>query len=167
MWNLPELEIEPVSPALAGRFLTTGPWGKPGIWTLSCGMWDLVLWPAFEPRPPALAARSLSHWTYQESPTLEVLEGWGRERTIKWQPTLIHSLCISSLAPLFLFFFPKSPTSFSFSYPQLMASKSVLMRTADLFRLAVKFTAVSQGLEQSLAWSRYLVSDGHWERKLM
>ena len=33
MWNLPELGIEPVSPALAGRFLTTGPpekssWGR-------------------------------------------------------------------------------------------------------------------------------------------
>ena len=28
MWNLPEAGIEPVSPALAGRFLTTGPPGK-------------------------------------------------------------------------------------------------------------------------------------------
>ena len=28
-WNLPGPEIEPVSPALAGRFLTTGPSGKP------------------------------------------------------------------------------------------------------------------------------------------
>ena len=29
MWNLPGPEIEPVSPVLAGRFLTTGPSGKP------------------------------------------------------------------------------------------------------------------------------------------
>ena len=29
----------------------------------SCGMWDLVPWPRIEPRPPALGARSLSHWT--------------------------------------------------------------------------------------------------------
>ena len=29
MWNLPRVGIEPVSPALAGRFLTTGPPGKP------------------------------------------------------------------------------------------------------------------------------------------
>ena len=29
MWNLPRSGIEPESPALAGRFLTTGPPGKP------------------------------------------------------------------------------------------------------------------------------------------
>ena len=29
MWDLPGLGIEPVSPALAGRFLTTGPPGNP------------------------------------------------------------------------------------------------------------------------------------------
>ena len=29
MWDLPEPGIEPVSPALAGGFLTTGPPGKP------------------------------------------------------------------------------------------------------------------------------------------
>ena len=28
MWDLPGLGIKPVSPALAGRFLTTGPPGK-------------------------------------------------------------------------------------------------------------------------------------------
>ena len=28
MWNLPEPGVEPMSPALAGRFLTTGPPGK-------------------------------------------------------------------------------------------------------------------------------------------
>ena len=28
MWNLPESGIEPLSPALAGGFLTTGPPGK-------------------------------------------------------------------------------------------------------------------------------------------
>ena len=33
-----------------------------GMWTLSCGMWDLVPQPGMEPRPPALGARSLSHW---------------------------------------------------------------------------------------------------------
>ena len=29
MWNLPGLGLEPVSPALAGGFLTTAPPGKP------------------------------------------------------------------------------------------------------------------------------------------
>ena len=28
MWNLPEAGVEPVSPILAGGFLTTGPQGK-------------------------------------------------------------------------------------------------------------------------------------------
>ena len=30
MWDLPRLGLEPVSPALAGRFSTTAPPGKPG-----------------------------------------------------------------------------------------------------------------------------------------
>ena len=30
MWDLPRPGLEPVSPALAGRFLTTAPPGKPG-----------------------------------------------------------------------------------------------------------------------------------------
>ena len=30
---------------------------------LSFGMWDLVLRPGIKPRPPALGARSLGHWT--------------------------------------------------------------------------------------------------------
>ena len=35
MWDLPVPRLEPVSPALAGRFLTTGPPGKPkGITTV-------------------------------------------------------------------------------------------------------------------------------------
>ena len=34
----------------------------------SCSMWDLVPWPGIEPRPPALGARSLSHWTTREVP---------------------------------------------------------------------------------------------------
>jgi len=29
MWELPRAGIKPMSPALAGRFLTTGPAGKP------------------------------------------------------------------------------------------------------------------------------------------
>ena len=31
MWDLPKSEIEPESPALAGRFFTTDPPGKPAI----------------------------------------------------------------------------------------------------------------------------------------
>ena len=32
----------------------------------SCSMWDLVPWPEFEPRAPALQVQSLSHWTIRE-----------------------------------------------------------------------------------------------------
>ena len=35
---------------------------------LSCDMLDLVPRPGIEPRPPALGARSLSHWTTREVP---------------------------------------------------------------------------------------------------
>ena len=33
---------------------------------LSCGIWELVPWPGIKPRPPALGAQSLSHWTTRE-----------------------------------------------------------------------------------------------------
>ena len=36
--------------------------------TLSCCLWDLVPWPGIKPRPPALGAWHLSHWTTREVP---------------------------------------------------------------------------------------------------
>ena len=84
-----------------------------------------------------------------------------RQRTDSaWPPTLTHCTCISSLAPPLLFPFPKSPTSSCQDedppedvYPQLVASKSVLMRTAYLFRLAVTLTAASVAIySASLPW---------------
>ena len=42
-----------------------------GLQTLRCLMWGLVPWPGSEPRPPALGAQSLSHWSTGEvSPIL-------------------------------------------------------------------------------------------------
>ena len=38
------------------------------MWTLGCGMWDLVSRPTIESRPPALGTQSLSHWTTKEVP---------------------------------------------------------------------------------------------------
>ena len=38
------------------------------IWTLSCGIWDLVPWPGIEPRPPELGVQSLMYWTTREVP---------------------------------------------------------------------------------------------------
>ena len=36
----------------------------------SCSMWNRVPWPGIQPRPPAWAAWSLSHWTTREVPAL-------------------------------------------------------------------------------------------------
>ena len=41
---------------------------------LSCGMWDLVLPPGIEPRPPASGGRSLGHWTTREVPHHKAFE---------------------------------------------------------------------------------------------
>ena len=43
MWDLPRPEIEPVSPALQGGFLTTGPPGKPHHYSYlpACPFWVL------------------------------------------------------------------------------------------------------------------------------
>ena len=35
MWDLPRPGLEPMSPALAGRFSTTAPSGKPYAWILT------------------------------------------------------------------------------------------------------------------------------------
>ena len=35
---------------------------------LSCGLWDLLPQRRIEPRPPALGAQSLSHWTTRDVP---------------------------------------------------------------------------------------------------
>ena len=40
-----------------------------------CNMWDLVPWPGIEPRPPALGAWSLNHWTIREVPAV-LLKMW-------------------------------------------------------------------------------------------
>ena len=41
------------------------------MWTLSCGMWDLVPWPGIEPRsPPHWDCKIISAWTTREVPVL-------------------------------------------------------------------------------------------------
>ena len=42
MWDLPRPGIEPVSPALQGRFLTTGPAGEPEEVTFKLGVEGLL-----------------------------------------------------------------------------------------------------------------------------
>ena len=83
MWDLPGPGIEPMSPALAGGFLTIVPPGKSQhncfyfyyffiFWPhrAACGI--LVPQPGVRPGPPALEVWSLNHWTTREVPDLIV-----------------------------------------------------------------------------------------------
>ena len=42
MWDLPRPGIEPVSPALAGRVLTTAPPGKSSSYTSDCNLFGVT-----------------------------------------------------------------------------------------------------------------------------
>ena len=91
MWDLPRPGLEPVSPALAGRFSTTAPPGKPLPLELLIDLKDATLlhlfifiylyfWPrhaawgisvprpGIEPRPFTVKAQSPNHWTTREFP---------------------------------------------------------------------------------------------------
>ena len=39
-----------------------------GMGNLGCNMWDLVPWPRIKPRPSAVGAQNLNHWTTGKSP---------------------------------------------------------------------------------------------------
>ena len=77
MWDLPGPGLEPVSPALAGGFLTTAPPGRPLLL-----FYVLVFWPRgtrdLSPptrgptRTPCIGRWSLNHWTAREVPFLYV-----------------------------------------------------------------------------------------------
>ena len=45
------------------------------MWTLTCGMWDLVLWPGIEPKPPALETGVLA-WTKSRKGSFRVPYQW-------------------------------------------------------------------------------------------
>ena len=61
-----------------------------GIQTPHCSMWHLVPWPGIGPlpRPPALGAQSLSHWTTREVPVLAFLKAWAPSLAL-----LLPSVC--------------------------------------------------------------------------
>ena len=63
LWQIPQsLGHEPYLPSFIRMYMA--------LLSLSCGMWDLVLWPGIEPGPPALGVWSLSHWITREVPYL-------------------------------------------------------------------------------------------------
>ena len=90
MWDLPRPGLEPVSPALAGRFSTTAPPGKPsfsffniylfyfwlhGVLVAACRLSCPAACGILVPRPgirtcvPCIGRWILNHWTTREVPT--------------------------------------------------------------------------------------------------
>ena len=64
---------------------------------LSCGMWDLVLWPRINPGPPALGVQNLSHWITGEVLSIilncKILETTKIHTYIgEWLNKLVHPL---------------------------------------------------------------------------
>ena len=95
MWDLPRPGLEPVSPALAGRFSTTVPPGKPScgpflklllnsvtilflFYVLAFGPWgtrDLSSPTRDRTRTPCFGRQSLNHWTAREVPSFSIVRG--------------------------------------------------------------------------------------------
>ena len=78
MWDFPGPGLEPVSPALAGRFLTTAPPGKPNwrffYWEISPGLWWILF----------ISLLGLGRWTSWQSFYYRFLAGldcWLRKHT--------------------------------------------------------------------------------------
>ena len=93
-------------------------------------MWDLVPWPGIEPRPPALGARSLSHWITRDILGFELLvcviyEDWRS----KYRPRECRDRISSNLPKRF-----RSIQSSLFSFP-FQASCSLSHRHMPLFIL--------------------------------
>ena len=62
-----------------------------GMWTLSCGMWDLVPWPRIEPRPCTLGTQSPSHRTTKEVHRRNTIIPILLKRKVKLRGLLIFS----------------------------------------------------------------------------
>ena len=63
MWDLPRPGLKPVSPALAGRFSTTAPQGKPGLSCLNAA-WALGL--GTMPQEILIALKAENHCSKRE-----------------------------------------------------------------------------------------------------
>ena len=61
----------------------------------SCSMWDLVLWPGIKPKPYALGAWSLTHWTTRDVPVHLFLLYWATwAACIFWRLIFRQLLCL-------------------------------------------------------------------------
>ena len=81
-------------------------------------MWDLVLWPEIEPRPPALGAQSLNCWT-----TREVPGGQSYNHLINWSYPTQTCVCLQNIS---------WPILYRSSHPQLHCLKSLPPRHLPL-----------------------------------
>ena len=71
MWDLPKPGIEPMSPALQGALLITGPPGKSSnssFLATPYGRWDPVPRPVIEHVPLTLGAWNFDQWSIREVP---------------------------------------------------------------------------------------------------
>ena len=73
-----------------------------GLLVAAC-MWDLVPWPGIEPRPPALGAWSLTHWTTREIPWVFCHRD-GSRGSKDAASTLLILVCLISACLCFSFF---------------------------------------------------------------
>ena len=114
-----------------------------GMQTLSCGMRDLVPWPGVEPRPPALGAWSLSHWTIREVP-LSIYFYLLCPSALAWAPIPCH------LSPGWLYWCPSgflllTPFLFNLSFTLLPEFSGDPEPHQDLIRRAHTSYLVQKG----------------------
>ena len=111
MWDLPRAGLEPMSPALAGGFLTTAPPGKPlpfafgeGLWETGAG-WSLgelitemtALGVTPPPEGRAGVAQVAGHRYRKWRPMSWLSPGGGLEDQVEWR---IHEALAQSWQPL-------------------------------------------------------------------
>ena len=106
---------------------------------LSCGIWDPGPWSGMEPRPSALGAKSLSHWTTREVPTTfyliinDVNIAWEASCPwLKWYPLpeaatwdSVHNTGLHRLGP-------EVPENLTFSAGSHLICDSLLTCTTEI-----------------------------------
>ena len=90
MWDLPRPGFEPMSPALAGGFLTTGPPGK----SLDPYIFKVPLLPSFNPLTGLVL--HLTHHNWKCPQTLFCRWGWSRQHHPWFQTTAVDDMKTSA-----------------------------------------------------------------------
>ena len=102
MWDLPGPGMEPVSPALAGRFLNTVPPGKSPNWYSCFCSWQLKLTLRSTQNAPGL----LLCWKFIAPPSLN--KNWNQSPSIDFHGPTWSALIFSLTSPILFFtlFYP-------------------------------------------------------------